>query len=69
MQISEVRGVVAATDTAYRHRRMRSRGCSGICIHRVVMKSPLRSQSRRRGESEDSKTDNNVSGHSRSSKT
>jgi hypothetical protein len=35
----------------------------------VVMLSSMRSQSGRCGESEDSKTDNNVSGHSRSSKT
>ena len=42
----------------------RSHRHSGICIHRAVMMSPLRCQSGRGGESEDSKTNKNGSGHS-----
>ena len=40
-------------------------GHSGICIHRVAVMSPVRGQSGRSGESEDSKTNKNASGHSR----
>jgi hypothetical protein len=39
-------------------------GHSGICIHRVAVMSPVRGQSGRSGESEDSKTNKNASGHS-----
>ena len=56
VQISHVRGVVAATDTAYRRRRRRSRRHGGMCIHRMAMMGPMRGQSRRSGNSKDSKT-------------
>jgi hypothetical protein len=56
-----------STDTTRPHGRSQSHRHSGICIHCAVMMSPLRGQSGRSGESEDSKTENNAFGHSRSS--
>ena len=61
VQISDIRGVVAATHAARPDDRRRTH--TGICIHRVAMMSPMRGQSGRSRESEDSKTDKNAFGH------
>jgi hypothetical protein len=62
VQIFDIRSVVAATHAARRDDRRPTH--TGICIHRVAMMSPMRSQRGRSGESEDSKTDKDASGHS-----
>ena len=62
VQILDIRGVVAATHAARPADRRRTH--TGSCIHRVVMMSPMRGQSGRSRESEDSKTDKNAFCHS-----
>jgi hypothetical protein len=62
VQISDIRGVVAATHAARPDDRRRTH--TAIWIHRVAMMSPMRGQSGRSRESEDSKTDKNAFGHS-----
>lgn len=57
--------MVAAADTTGRHDW--GRGYAGMCVHHVAMMSPLSGQSDGRRESEDSKTDDNASGHGNSS--
>src|SRR5258708_17082173 len=62
VQISHIRALVAATPAARPDDRRRTH--TAICIHRVAMMSPMRGQSDRSRESEDSKTDKNAFCHS-----
>src|SRR5438876_10614247 len=57
-----MQGAVAATHAARRDDRRRTH--TGKCVHGVTMMSPMRGQSGRSRESEDSKTDKNAFGHS-----
>ena len=61
VQISDIRGVVAAIHADRPDDRRRTH--TGRCIHRVAMMGPLRGQSGRSRESEESKTEKNAFGH------
>ena len=62
MEIFDVVGVVAATHAARPDGGSHTHTGIRICIHRVAMMSPMRGQSGRSRESEDSKTDKNAFG-------